>query len=116
MKPISRWLLVPGLVLVSFLLAANLHEWLLVGVIKNPADIAQYPFGSEEAMGEGRWYYATAGLYARHMLISCLALLPAGFAFLRALLWRSGFRVAVAYGLLILTLLVSGMFNQYMSA
>ncbi|MCB2379743.1 hypothetical protein LGH70_19260 [Hymenobacter sp. BT635] len=111
-KPFSRWILAPGLLLASFLLIISFAEWVNIGFIKDPATIASYPFGSEEAMGEGGWYYHTAELYAQQMLISWVALLPTVGAFIRALRHCSGRRVAEAYGLLILTLLVSSVRDQ----
>ena len=44
---------IPGLIITLLFVCILLHEWFIIGVFANPADITQYPFGSEEAMSDG---------------------------------------------------------------
>ena len=89
----------PGLILTLLFVCIFLHEWLTIGVFANPTDIAQYPFGSEEAMSDGGWYYLNASLYARAMLTSSIIFLMPLLAFGYAIIKRTNSSIVAAYGL-----------------
>ena len=111
-KPLPVWVLVPGFIFVALLFVVTFSEWVTIGLLKDPAVIAQYPFGSEEAMSDGGWYYKNAELYARQMLIDWVIFLLVLGVFGWAGLRRSGQRIATAYALLVLTILLSNLINQ----
>ncbi|WP_206780460.1 hypothetical protein [Hymenobacter amundsenii] len=99
-QPPFPWLLLPGLAFTLLLLVGTLREWVVIGLVADPTTIAGYPFGSEEAMSDGGWYYQTAALYAHHMLIGWILLLPVCLSFAVAALRRARNLVLLAYALL----------------
>lgn len=99
-RPSFPWLLLPGLTLTLLLLAVDFSEWVTIGLLADSATIAGYPFGSEEAMSDGAWYYQTPALYAHHMLIGWVLLAPVCLVFAVAALWRARKLVLLAYALL----------------
>ncbi|UOQ55193.1 hypothetical protein [Hymenobacter cellulosivorans] len=110
------WLaLLPGLLLMGFLLFAYFYEWLTVGIIQDPATIASYPFGSEEAMSAGGWYYRDAPTYAQQTLVAFLVLLPSCAAFGQAIRHRSWTWVVLAYGIFVLTIVLHSLVNHLLS-
>jgi uncharacterized membrane protein len=90
----------PGLLLAILLLVTNGYEWWSIGLAANPVAVASYPFGSEEAMGEGGEYYANAQYYARAMLIWTVALAAIVAVFIWAVLRRQLDAALAAYVLL----------------
>ena len=73
------------------------NHWLTVA---DSTTIAGYPFGSEEAMSNGAWYYQTPALYAHHILIGWILLLPVCLVFAVAALGRTRKVVLLSYALL----------------
>jgi len=116
LKLVSIGKAMPGLVLTLFFACTFLYEWFTIGVIANPSDIAQYPFGSEEAMSGGGWYYLNASLYARAMLTSSIIFLIPLLAFGSAIIKRTNISTIVAYGLLAFAWLTIYMLSHYHSA
>ena len=67
LRPPRLWAL-PGAAFCLLLAFLSLYEWWTIGVLADPAVIAEYHFGSEAMMGEGGAHYASAALYARTAL------------------------------------------------
>ena len=104
---------IPGLIITLLFVCILLHEWFIIGVFANPADIAQYPFGSEEAMSDGGWYYLNASLYARAMLTYSVIFLAPLLAFGSAIIKRTNTSIITAYGLLAFAWLTMYMLGHY---
>jgi hypothetical protein len=99
-------ILLPGIIFLLLLSMADWSEWYKVGWLGTPDIIAQYPFGSEEAIAEGGWHYQSASLYARTMLIEAVATLGVLGTFVAAVVKRNEMLVIVAYALLGIFLIV----------
>ncbi|GAB2958383.1 hypothetical protein GCM10027048_26670 [Hymenobacter coalescens] len=106
-QPVAKRLLLPGLVLTLLLAAVCWYEWLVIGVVANPATIRSYMFGSEAMVGEGGPHYATAEQYARTALREALLLTLGAGAFGLALKRRTALAAVAAYGCLLLALILS---------
>ncbi|WP_310391049.1 hypothetical protein [Hymenobacter sp.] len=95
--------ILPGLLIILLLALINVHEWYVVGIVANPKDITQYPFGSEGPVA-GVAHYQSAELYARYCLISSLFTIPALIGFAFAVYRRTATATVAAYGILVLTI------------
>ena len=89
------------------------HEWFTIGLVTNPADIAQYPFGSEEAMSDGGWYYLNASFYARTLLTSALMCLVPLLAFGFAVIKRTTSSIEITYCLFAIAWLTMYVLGHY---
>ena len=50
---------------VTFFIALILFwEWIRIGIISDPSEIAGYYFGSEAMIDKGGWHYQSASIYA----------------------------------------------------
>ena len=107
---------IPGMLITLLFVCTFFREWLIIGVVSNPADIAQYPFGSEEAMSDGGWYYLNGALYARAMLTCGIVLLIPLLTFGFAILKRTTVCIVVAYGLLVIACLAIRVLGHYQIA
>ena len=90
----------PGILLVTFLLAVALSEWYVIAVEAIPQDISRYPFGSEPAIDIGGLKYQSAETYVTAMQIDAVLSLSILVAFVIATRFRSAKATAGSYFLL----------------
>ena len=106
-RRIKSWYILPGLLVSTAFAVISISEWYKIGINADPDKIAHYHFGSEAMVGNGGWHYQSAAIYAKSALITGIRFLVIMGVFTAGFLLRSYIATFVAYGLLILEIILN---------
>ncbi len=98
-KKISKWTVIPGLLLSLLIAVLFLSEWVNIGVIADPETISKYYFGSDAMVGK-YWYYESAKIYAMSNLVEGLIFAGIAALFGYSLFLKSNKMLLLSYSLL----------------
>ena len=82
-----RWLVISGLIgtiLTIIISLLFISEFVRIGIMRDPAVISRYYFGSEAMMSHGGWQYKTSSIYAWTSLAEGLLVLSISSLFVMA--------------------------------